>query len=329
MVAHFFTAYGLRLSSNLLPPGVVGLLPVGTADLRIHFGYAPPNLAHRLVPTEPPWYSSTERTPSGESVLLVWKLDSDRFYRFRYADGTEFLLDSDGGELWATWPENMTLEDTATYLLGPILGCLLRLRGVTCLHASAVLIEGRAVALVGPAGSGKSSTAAALAAKGFPVLSDDIVALDQRDSRLWAQPGYPRLNLWPDSVQALYGASDQLPLITPPWPKRFLDVAKPPLAFHPAPAPMGAVYLLEATDEPGLPQVQMSNNRAGLVSLVANTYANYLLDPPLRAREFKLLGEVIASVPVRRLRFAATPQSFGQLPGVILEDLRHLPAFHA
>ena len=115
-------------------------------------------------------------------------------------------------------------RDTATYLLGPVLGFVLRLRGIACLHASAISIDGRTVLLLGPAGSGKSTTAAAFACKGCRVLSEDVCALHCTPDGIFVQPGYPRLRL-PNSVGMLFGAQDALPLLTPNWNKRFLDLA--------------------------------------------------------------------------------------------------------
>ena len=43
------------------------------------------------------------------------------------------------------------------------------------------------------------------------------------------------------------------------------------------------------------------------MTLVANTYVNYLLDREMRHREFDLLSRLLASVPVRQLRPSADP----------------------
>jgi hypothetical protein len=69
--------------------------------------------------------------------------------------------------------------------LGPILfegyvmALLLALRGKCVLHASAVaLADGRALALVGPSGAGKTTLATLLTAGGKKHLADDIVGVD-------------------------------------------------------------------------------------------------------------------------------------------------------
>jgi hypothetical protein len=215
----------------------------------------------------------------------------------------------------------MTLEDTTIYLLSSILGFVLRLRGVICLHASAVTVCDQAIALVGPAGIGKSTTAASLARRGLAVLSDDVVALEPRDSGFSIQPGYPRLNLWPESVEALYGSPERLPLITPGWDKRFLDLSRPPYAFQNRPVPLAAIYLLRevaAGDRP--PRTEAATGPAALMGLVANTYANYLLDAPMRAREFDFLGHIVARVPIRSVSYSRHSESYAQLPDAIWAD---------
>ena len=115
----------------------------------------------------------------------------------------EFWLEHEGKEIWAIWPKASTLEDASSYLLGPVLGVLLRLRGTTCLHASAVAIDGQAVAFAGTEGAGKSTTAAAFARVGHSVLSDDVVALKENESGFVVAPAYPHICLWPDSVRGL------------------------------------------------------------------------------------------------------------------------------
>lgn len=62
--------------------------------------------------------------------------------------------------------------------------------GRTPVHAAAFLLGGVAILLAGPSGSGKSSLAHAAAASGLPVLSDDMVFVQQEPS--FAVWGFPR-----------------------------------------------------------------------------------------------------------------------------------------
>ena len=99
----------------------------------------------------------------GRAALRIRKIDDGAYLRMDYSDGHQFWLDRAGRRVWGIWPEGSSLAEATSYLLGPVMGVLLRHRGVICLHASAVAINGRAVAFVGPPGAGKSTMAAALA----------------------------------------------------------------------------------------------------------------------------------------------------------------------
>ena len=239
----------------------------------------------------------------GYPNLSVATLAKDPYIGLFYSDGARFAIDLEGREVLADWPENYTFEDACTYLLGPVLAFALRLRGVTCLHASAVVVNGRAIVLFGPAGAGKSTTAAAFALKRYSVLSDDVAVLADLGDRFLVQPGYPRINLWPDSVRTLFGSEDALPRITPTWEKRYMTLDQNGGQFQSSPLPLGAIYILgEREAELTAPVIEEVVGSEAIMTLVSNTYVNYLLDRDMRAREFDVLSRLLAGVPVRRVR---------------------------
>src|SRR5262249_22104194 len=149
----------------------------------------------------------------------------------------------------------------------------------TCLHASAIGVDGRAIALIGPAGAGKSTTAAAFARQGYPGLSEGVVALRDQGDSLLVEPGYPLSRLWAESVQALFGSRDALPPLTPNWNKQYLDLTQNDFSFQRQPLPLAALYFLDGrSDDPAAPFVEAVPPQTGLVELVTNTYTNYMLD---------------------------------------------------
>ena len=244
-------------------------------------------------------YVAEYKSECGEPALRVFRVLDGKYFRFCYADRTEFVVDHGGTEIWAEWSEPLTLEDTATYLLGPVMGFVMLLRGVVCLHASAVAIGNEAIALVGPAGSGKSTTAAAFAERGFSVLAEDVVTIDDLSDRFLVRPGYPCIRLWPPAVKALYGSESHLPKLTPNWDKCVLDLSG---QFQGEPLPLAAIYQLgERQHDARAPFVETLDRAAGLMSLIANTYATKLMDKEMRAREFELLTRVVSHVPVRHV----------------------------
>jgi hypothetical protein len=259
-------------------------------------------------------YVSPDRDEAGRPVLTVERLGGDRVFRLRYADDIEFIVDGAGREIWSTWPEPWTVDDVATYLLGSVFAFTLRCRGVTCLHASAVALEDRAIAVVGGLGAGKSTLAAAFATRGCAVISDDVVALSRIADEYVVHPGPPRIRLWPDSVRALYGSTDALPRLTPTWDKRFLDLTGAQYRLETRALPLTAIYVLGERAAPeASPRVERLSAPAGLMAMVANTQANRLLDARMRAQEFQCLGRVVASLGVRRV---VPPDDLDRLPAL-------------
>ena len=310
--------YGLGVVANRTIPGVPSS-KIASEDVRISFGSLPAWL-HKETQSETS-YVAEYKSECGEPALRVFRLDQGRYYRFSYADRTEFVVDRGGTEIWAEWYAPLTIEDTATYLLGPVMGFVMLLRGVVCLHASAVAVGNEAIALVGPAGSGKSTTAAAFVERGYRVLAEDVVTIDDRRDHFLVRPGYPCIRLWPAAVKALYGSEDHLPRLTPNWDKCYLDLSG---QFQGEPLPLVAIYQLgERRHDARAPFVETLDRAEGLMSVIANTYATKLMDKQMRAREFELLTRVVSHVPVRRVTPHADPARIHELCNTILKDFDH------
>jgi hypothetical protein len=341
-----YSAFGLLIHSNLPLPGLPhALVGARSPDLAVHIA-TPPILSGGDAPdTEELTYVSSLTDPSGQPAFHIWTSRRSHLLRLAYSDGTQFWFDRPRQNLWVTWPENLSLESTLSYLLGPVLGLLLRLRGVTCLHASAVALDDQSVLFVGSAGAGKSTTAAALAKLGHAVLSDDIVALstapplpalngspDHAAARelftLYVLPAYPHLSLWPDSVKMIYGSAASLPLLSPDWDKCRLSLGTDGTRFESRSLPVGAVYLLDGRGPDPAPYVRPARGQTSLLSLVANTYANNLLDRELRAQEFAVLDRLAASVPIRVLTPHQDSSRLDRLCAVILRDFQGLQQAH-
>jgi hypothetical protein len=324
-VTYFYRAYGLTLASDTLVPGLCQeRTDAKPFDLELTVG------------PEPDWIREVARLPfrfehprSGaseehDSVNLT-ALGAGDFYQLQYGDGTRFVMDGEAKRLWGTCQPPLTLEDFATYLSGPVLGFVLRRRGVIALHASALCIEGNAVILCGESESGKSTTLAALALRKFAVLTEDISPIKEESGTLYVEPGYPRICLWPDAVEKVFGASEALPRLTPTWEKHFLPLDGVQGTFESQPQPLGAVYLLSPrTDEVQAPYIEELSKRDALLLLVQNTYMSWVLNRGQRAAELDVLTKVVERVPVRRIFPHVGPVRIGALCDLIAEDARGL-----
>lgn len=312
--------YGIGVIANRPIPGVPPST-IASEDVRISFGSLPAWLNDVTATQIETSYVAEYKSECGEPALRVFRVLDGKFYRFYYADQTEFLIDRAGTEVWAQWATPLTIEDTTTYLLGPVMGFVMLLRGIVCLHASAIAVGDKAVALLGPAGSGKSTTAAAFSDRGYSILAEDVVTLDDHGRHFLVRPGYPCIRLWPASVKALYGSETHLPKLTPNWEKCYLDLKQ---QFHGQPLPLAAIYQLsERRHDARAPFVETLNRSEGLLSLIANTYATKLMDRAMRAREFELLTRVLNNIPLRRVTPHADPARIPELCDRILTDFSH------
>ena len=323
-----YRAYGLTLSSDT---PVSALRPEPT-DLE---GF---DIAVSLGP-ETDWVREARHLPSrlehprpGEaerdnSPFTLTSYGAGEFFALAYGNEALFFVDGAAKRVWGTCPPPLTLEDAATYLLGPVMGFLLRRRSVLALHASAVCIGGQAVALCGESQAGKSTTAAALALRGVPVLCEDITPLIEQDGRFQVEPGYPRICLWPDAVEKLFGARDALPRLTPSWDKFFLPLDGRNAKFEEQRRAVSAMYLFAPrVEEADAPRIETMSSRDALLNLVQNTYMNWLLDRSQRAAEFEALGKLVAQVHVRRIVPHVDPARIGALCELIVADAERVSA---
>jgi len=296
-----YAACGLAISSEMPIPGLTALAHAVPPDL--HVEVVDHSCARGTLGKERIRYISREAHEDGSPQLTVWTASSGS-HRLLYRDGTEFVIDRHATRVTVRWEAPLTYADAAVYLLGPVLGFVMRLRGIVPLHASAVLIGTGATVFVGDAGAGKSTTAGAFAALGYGVLSDDLLPLMDDDGRILARPSHPRLTIWPDSATALFGSSDELPALTPTYDKRYIDLQSGH-RFHDAPVPLEVIYVLgsRTTDRERV-RVRTLPPQAALMALVRNTYGNYLLDASMRAVEFDVLSRIADRIPVRLVAFS-------------------------
>jgi hypothetical protein len=328
----FYSFFGLCLQTDDPIPGISPLAGACEADVGVCLQGFPAWLGNLIESGAVPWRSGNIFDQAGEPTLRVWRVGQGAFFWLKYNDGIEFVVDRAGTRIWARGPVEATPEDIIVYLLGPILGFVLRLQGVTCLHASAMAAGDTALALVGPSGAGKSTSAAAFARLGYPVLTDDILALREKGETFWALPGLPRLSLWPEAVSCLFGSPDALPRITPEdtidpeWNKRRLDLTAPGYQFQFRPLPLRVIYLLQDRTIDHPPAITGVSTAEGMMALVANTYRTDLLDKTMRAQEFETLSRLVARVPFRQVSAQDDAACLPRFCEAILEDFQALTA---
>ena len=261
-----------------------------------------------------PAYESPLRTEAGESLALLYRLNGAELLRF--GDAMDFYLGSDRVHCHLRDPAAGPLVEIC--LLGTVLAYLLEVRGICVLHASAVVVEERAVAFMAGHQGGKSGLAAALVAAGHPLLSDDLLPIEEQAGRLLARAGYPQMRMWPEQADFFLGSSSGLALVHPEYDKRMVPVGERGFGtFRSAARPLGCLYLPERRPE-GDPETGVAIHqvppREAVIELVRGSFSPFIVEAVgLQPRRIELFSRLAERVPVRRLVY---PSGFGALAEV-------------
>lgn len=276
-----YQAYGLSIHSDLeLPELIVSRRNSDPADVTIRSG----SVEH---PSDVPHDDMCLRNFPGEAILYWPDIGT-----FQINEGREIIIDRK--------PE---VSDSALrlYVLGSGFGVLLHQRGYLVLHASAVAINGVAVAFLGDKGWGKSTLSAALYARSHPLLSDDLVTItNDKDGSPMVIPGYPQFKLWPEALESLGSNPENLPRIRPELEKRAQRVES---GFSHTPCPLGCIYLLSNSAELSIEPVAIQPAFLQLVrhSYVAR-YGRAFLTGPGGSRHMEQCAWLARRVPIRLLK---------------------------
>lgn len=209
-------------------------------------------------------------------------------------------------------------EELRHYVTSQAMATLLHQRGHLLLHASAVVLNGRAVAFLGAAGGGKSSLAAFLYSIGCPIVTDDIavVSWNLRPPRLL--PGFPQIRIWPDSALSLGYEPKKLAPVYPGWEKRILPA---PRGFSLKPVPLSHLVILDQ----GLTRVlEPLSPQSALIELIRHSYcASLLPEQKQEASHLKKIAVLLRTVPALRLKNPCALSDLPQAAQYLQESIAH------
>lgn len=217
-----YSALGEIIASQLELPDLREVEPVqgAPAHIRIRFGEVPEHLD-----------SPTLVGPAFEADHSSFLLRSPQL-RCLVSDGREVTVDA------LRDADAATLQ---TFVLGAPLAALCYQRGLVPLSATAVEVDGAAVAFVGASGSGKSTLGAFLTRRGYALLSDDLLPVMTEPQPVAL--GYRRrLRLWRDVLDLMGLDHRQLAGDRPGIQRYRLD---PPKTAE-GPLPLRRLYMLGA-----------------------------------------------------------------------------------
>ena len=280
-----YGAYGLTVKSEI-PLHEFPLSVADREDVVVAYGDRPEWTAQVHDKAE-----SIEITPEGA--------------RFWFANVGGFSV-ADGNRITAFPHAGVPADLLRLYVEGMLLAMLLHQRGMCVLHSSVVEIDGRAVALMGHVGAGKSSLAGTLYTRGHRVLADDNAAITISNGAPSVVPAYPYVKLFPAIASMLGFHNGSLRRLHESQIKMAGNVGK---GFQPDPAPLSGIYLLGRDHQPEIRPLSPLEASLELIRNAVPTRWGHAGD----AQQLQRCAAVARQVPMYRLR---TFTDLGGLPEV-------------
>lgn len=217
---------------------------------------------------------------------------TDAGYVLRFSGCGEFVISADLSEVVVRRDADGRSDLLPILLAGAVSAFLLALRGVTVLHASAVAVDGVAIAFVGRSGQGKSTLATLMCLAGAELVTDDLLAVD---------PGPPVTCVGGASELRLREAAAHLADAQPDRPSRL--TADDRRAFAPKPAPTGPLSLAAIViPSPSRTAVKVELRRLSpsdaLFSVMAFPRIHGWRHPDVLTRQFTTLANIANRLPV-------------------------------
>lgn len=306
------TVYGLRVATPL--PLRHRLVTTGGApDVVVEDGPPPP-----LPDTTTLLWESPERLHDGTPTTRL--LRRGRWEVLRFGGEVDFYLapKEGGAQRVVAVPEPGTAPEVVELrLLGPVLAYHLERCGVVALHASAVAVDGRAAAFLAGNHGGKTNLAVTLMEGGAPLLTDDVLPVEEVEPGFRAHPGYPEIRLWVrDAARFGLARAADLPTVHPAYDKRIVPVGEGGLgSFRCEPCPLAALYLPQRRADLEAPRTEAVAPANAVLALIAGSYLPRLVvGAGLQGRRLERLARLVERVPVRRL---VLPEGPDRLPEVV------------
>jgi hypothetical protein len=290
---HLYRVSGLIVGSEIELPGLNGVANArGLPDVSIRSGPVPDALA--------------AASASGPT----WQIAGKQFL-MRIPGVARFLL-TGGREIVFAAELGSDPADVPVFLLGTAFGILLHQREQIVLHASAVRVNGRAILFAGQSGAGKSTLAAALAQRGYAVMTDDVCAITVAGGRPpLVHPDGRQLKLWEQAIAKLNLAGSRGARVRQSLEKFYVE----PGDTFDNPLPLGAIYVLREARPPYAPGIATPKIVDAALLLRRNAYRPLLVKRMGQKASYFHAATVIANTT--GIFYLTRALEFGDMPKVV------------
>lgn len=267
------------------------LQAVTAGESEVSIGWMPPG------PPERRPVFATWPTPSGGDWLTFAEVADGFLLTF---DGqTQFFVSADAGHVAVRPFSGTPLATIQHLLLNQVLPLVLSRRGRLVLHASAISWHGQVLAFVGRSGAGKSTMAAACAARGAMVVTDDCLVLRRAGERWLAAPCDAGVRLWPKTLELLGWPRASGVGVAHYTDKRRVGTAHPAVRFETDVLPLARLFQLSGPDEPAVSGVL--RGRHAVMALASELFRLDVRDAGESRWQFDAISTLAADVSIEAL----------------------------
>ena len=192
--------------------------------------------------------------------------------------------------------------------------------GGIVLHASAVVIGGKAAAFLGAPGSGKSTLAASFLMNGCPMLADDCLLIRPHGNDVVGVRSYAGLRLLQDTIDAIVGGEYELKEAADYSSKKRVTLPVDSLLEGGA-IPIAALFLLAPPTGGalrGTAELEKIDGAQTVTELIKHSYILDVSDKAIIAEKFSTTGNIVASgLPVYRLTYPHKHTLLDQIRAVV------------
>lgn len=238
---------------------------------------------------------SLTRDPSG-----VFTVFTDTFFK---GSGDRVLarIDHDPASGLLLMREDRPIDplEVVSFLVSPSMPLWLRsTHRYLPLHAAVVAMDGKAIAICGHSGAGKTTLALHCLRRGFAIIADDMAAIDWHSGVVHHGAAFSRIDEQQMALVEEHGETRR----SPRFPKHLLDTGQHEYWSNPRPLPLAGIFMLSSFQSDAALTIDPVPQLEAGIALNSNLTGEMF--PPTTAERqagFSAAMAVAEAIPVYRL----------------------------
>lgn len=228
---------------------------------------------------------------------------------FRVQNGNKITIEVKSGT---------NLEELSLFVLGSAISALLHQKNILPIHGCSVLSDSGAIVFTGQSSVGKSSLAAELHNRGFPILTDDVAAITSKGTGgFLIHPGIPYFKLWYDVITHMKNEGEYK-RVRPHLKKYRVPIEN---SFCNEPRSLQKIVLLK-TNNSGKFKMNEIFGIAKINTLINNTFRiQYVEGLGIASFHFNYISQIANQIPIFIVERPKAPLLIKELADFIVDSI--------